>query len=84
MRNIVFSLFVTLLCLGISPIHAGAIYEPYTVTTFAGWNDVRSQDAVGKLARFYRPYGVISDSAGNLSSPMRATPRSGKSLPMGW
>lgn len=66
MRNIVFSLFVTLLCLGISPIHAGAIYEPYTVTTFAGWNDVRSQDAVGKLARFYRPYGVISDSAGNL------------------
>ena len=65
MRNIAFSLFVTLLCPGISPIQAGAIYEPYTVTTFAGWNDVRSQDAVGKLARFYRPYGVISDSAGN-------------------
>jgi sugar lactone lactonase YvrE len=65
MRNTISSLFVTLLCLGLSPIHAGAIYEPYTVTTFAGWNDVRSQDAVGKLARFYRPYGVISDSAGN-------------------
>jgi len=65
MKSIFFSLLLGFFCLGIFPVGAVTIYEPYTVTTFAGWNDVRSQDAVGKLARFYRPYGVISDSAGN-------------------
>ena len=65
MKNISSSLLLGLFCLAISSAGAATIYEPYTVTTFAGWNDVRSRDAVGKEARFYRPYGVISDSAGN-------------------
>jgi sugar lactone lactonase YvrE len=65
MKSIFFSRLLGLFCLGIFPVGAATIYEPYTVTTFAGWNDVRSRDAVGKEARFYRPYGVISDSAGN-------------------
>jgi len=58
-------LCVSLLFLGLSPARAATIYEPYTVSTIAGWNDVRSRDAVGKEARFYRPYGIISDSGGN-------------------
>ncbi len=65
MTRIFFSLLLGLFCLGISPAEAAAIYEPYTVTTFAGWNDVRSRDAAGKEARFFQPHGVIADSAGN-------------------
>ena len=82
MKSIFFSLLLVFFCLGIFPVEAATIYEPYTVTTFAGWNDVRSRDAVGKEARFYRPYGVISDSAGNFFVADSGNSTIRKSLPM--
>jgi sugar lactone lactonase YvrE len=66
MRNLLSSLFLTLLCLGSFSVKAATIYEPYTVNTIAGWKDIPWRDGVGKLARFDAPYGVITDSAGNL------------------
>ncbi len=65
MKHILPKLIVSLFCLGISSSGAATIYEPYAVTTFAGWNDVHSQDAVGKEARFFQPHGMIADSSGN-------------------
>lgn len=66
MKSIFFLLLLGLFCLSISPAEASTIYEPYTVTTIAGWKDIPWRDGVGKLARFNAPYGVIPDSAGNL------------------
>jgi sugar lactone lactonase YvrE len=65
MKNLFFSSLVSLLSLGIFSAGAATIYEPYNVTTIAGWNNVRSRDAVGKEARFFEPHGLIADGAGN-------------------
>ncbi len=65
MKKFFFLLVPGLLFLALSPIGANTIYEPYTVTTIAGWKDIPWRDGVGKFARFNAPYGVILDSAGN-------------------
>jgi len=46
---------------------AQSIYEPYTITTFAGSAGVfGSADGTGSAAQFYAPFGVAVDSAGNV------------------
>jgi streptogramin lyase len=60
----------SLLCLsvlaGIISASAQVIYEPYIVTTLAGYNGHGSKDGVGNDARFYQPQSTALDRAGNI------------------
>src|SRR5256885_17268976 len=62
-------LIVLILCAMWGTITAGAqsIYEPYFFGTYAGLaGETGSDDGMGSVARFYDPYGVAVDSAGNV------------------
>src|SRR5260370_33532109 len=45
---------------------AQSVYIPYTFTTLAGQASIGSADGTGSAALFYRPFGVASDSSGNV------------------
>ena len=45
---------------------AQSIYIPYTFTTLAGQASIGSADGTGSAARFAGPYGVATDSSGNV------------------
>src|SRR6266571_1553569 len=45
---------------------AQSVYTPYTFTTLAGAASFGSADGTGSAARFYYPYGVATDSSGNV------------------
>src|SRR2546421_37377 len=45
---------------------AQSVYTPYTFTTLAGPDSFGSADGTGSAARFYYPYGVATDSSGNV------------------
>src|SRR5437899_7385266 len=45
---------------------AQSVYTPYTFTTLAGQASIGSADGTGSAARFYNPYGVATDSSGNV------------------
>jgi streptogramin lyase len=48
-------------------LHSQSIYsQPYTFTTLAGSAGYGSADGTGASARFWNPYGVVVDSAGNV------------------
>lgn len=57
--------FLTLLGTA-STLHAQINYEPYTITTIAGFAGASgSADGTGSAARFYFPYGIAVDHVGN-------------------
>src|SRR5439155_474883 len=43
-----------------------SIYIPYTFTTLAGQASISSADGTGSAARFNGPFGVATDSSGNV------------------
>src|SRR5207244_11051761 len=45
---------------------AQSVYIPYTFTTLAGQASFGSADGTGSAARFNGPYGVATDSSGNV------------------
>src|SRR2546426_784900 len=45
---------------------AQSIYIPYTFTTLAGQASIGSADGTGSAARFNGPFGVATDSSGNV------------------
>src|SRR5438093_609526 len=45
---------------------AQSVYIPYTFTTLAGQASIGSADGTGSAARFNGPYGVATDSSGNV------------------
>src|SRR5881394_3193294 len=45
---------------------AQSVYSPYTFTTLAGAASIGSADGTGSAARFNYPYGVATDSSGNV------------------
>src|SRR5207253_1131771 len=45
---------------------AQSVYTPYTFTTLAGAASPGSADGTGSAARFFYPYGVATDSSGNV------------------
>ena len=52
--------------LAIPSLRAQWTYEPYTFTTLAGSQGYTgSTEGVGSIARFYYPFGVAVDGAGN-------------------
>jgi len=52
---------------GFGALYAQSNYAtPYDFTTFAGNAGYGTDDGTGSTARFYNPYGVAVDSAGNV------------------
>src|SRR2546428_754667 len=45
---------------------AQSVYIPYTFTTLAGQASTGSADGTGSAARFSNPFGVATDSSGNV------------------
>ena len=45
---------------------AQSVYTPYTFTTLAGQAPIGSADGTGSAARFNGPFGVATDSSGNV------------------
>src|SRR5437588_9562177 len=45
---------------------AQSVYTPYTFTTLAGQASSGSADGTGSAARFNEPFGVATDSSGNV------------------
>src|SRR5258708_34141994 len=45
---------------------AQSVYTPYTFTTLAGAASIGSDDGTGSAARFNYPFGVATDSSGNV------------------
>src|SRR5438270_7484612 len=45
---------------------AQSVYTPYTFTTLAGQASIGSADGTGSAARFNYPFGVATDSSGNV------------------
>src|SRR5436309_12807975 len=45
---------------------AQSVYTPYTFTTLAGQASIGSADGTGSAARFNDPFGVATDSSGNV------------------
>src|SRR5437763_11723281 len=45
---------------------AQSVYTPYTFTTLAGQATIGSADGTGSAARFNGPYGVATDSSGDV------------------
>src|SRR5437764_614895 len=45
---------------------AQSVYTPYTFTTLAGQASIGSADGTGSAARFNHPFGVATDSSGNV------------------
>lgn len=61
-----FTLFLLTALAGVIPAGARVIYEPYTVTTFAGYNGHDSVDGTGSTASFNLPRSTVVDRAGNV------------------
>src|SRR5260370_32628142 len=45
---------------------AQSVYIPYTFTTLAGQASIGSADGTGSAAQFHYPFGVATDSSGNV------------------
>jgi hypothetical protein len=61
------SLIAALVLAGAFSAGAGIIYEPYTITTIAGWgNNSGSTDGPPDQAEFYNPWATTVDKQGNV------------------
>src|SRR5207237_3539928 len=58
---------IVIMLAGAGMTQATIIYEPYTITTIAGWgNNTGSTDGPPDQAEFNNPQGLAIDSLGNL------------------